>query len=326
MLSIHQFEFDIIEAIQEVGEWLRPAMDFFSALGTTEVYLAILMIVYWCVDRRAGLRLALMLPLNGAVNDILKMGFHEPRPFWVNTEIEAYRYNMGFGLPSGHAQSAAGFWGLSAHQLGRRPFYIIFIFLILLIGLSRIYLGVHSLIQVLCGFVIGSAFLFLFVRYEKPAVTVFSKMSMRWKIMLSQAIPAMFILVGVLIVALLDDWTLPIAWVENYEAASGKTLESALHVRGIAQSSGMLSGVILGIMILGKAVDLNCAVVWWKLVLRVIVGIAVVLSVLAVTRILVSEIGEDENISHFIRYVGSMLAAVWAIGVYPRVFEKMKLA
>ena len=111
--------------------------------------------------RRAdALRLLLAVAGGQAVIYALKALFHRARP------EEAFA-SLGYSFPSGHAFTAVALYGLLALWLARtaprcrvwaRPAAV---FLILLIGFSRVYLGVHYATDVLAGYASGLSWLCL---------------------------------------------------------------------------------------------------------------------------------------------------------------------
>ncbi|MGB0360930.1 MAG: phosphatase PAP2 family protein, partial [Endozoicomonas sp.] len=72
-----------------------------------------------------------------------------------------------WGMPSGHSQNAMVFWGTVAINISIKVFRVLAILLILSIGISRLYLGVHYLSQVLAGFMIGLIILYISYQYEQ---------------------------------------------------------------------------------------------------------------------------------------------------------------
>jgi hypothetical protein len=136
--------------------FLTAVMKGLSLAGSEFCYLALLPLIYWCVDKRRGLRIGILVFLSSAINLRLKLAFAQPRPYNLDPSVGMAREST-FGLPSGHAQASAVFAG-SAAPLFRRPWGLVFaIALPLLVGLSRIYLGVHFPTDVLAGWVIGAA-------------------------------------------------------------------------------------------------------------------------------------------------------------------------
>jgi hypothetical protein len=129
-----------------------------SLLGTEYCYLAILPLIYWCVDKRRGIRIGVLVFLSAAINLRLKLSFAQPRPYDLDPALGMAK-ESSFGLPSGHAQTSAVLWG-SAAPIFRAPWGLILaIAMPLLVGISRIYLGVHFPTDVLAGWAIGAAIL-----------------------------------------------------------------------------------------------------------------------------------------------------------------------
>ena len=127
--------------------------------------LAVLMVVLMVVfgwKRRWGAVVGLLVTVVGAqmLNNVLKDWFHRTRPAPVEGLIPA----QAFSFPSGHAMVAAAFYlfvGYLAWRLLQGRTRIVcasFLVLIaLLIGLSRLYLGVHYLTDVVAGYIAGIA-------------------------------------------------------------------------------------------------------------------------------------------------------------------------
>lgn len=111
--------------------------------------------------------------LSLVIVNILKISYGQARPFWVDNSLFVY-CDGGYGNPSAHALVGASSYLTLAHILTDYEFfrrrislriiiYILFIGLIVAICLSRIYLGVHTINQVLHGALLGIPLYFLFV-------------------------------------------------------------------------------------------------------------------------------------------------------------------
>ncbi len=145
----------IILAMQHWGYWLTGTMKFFSFLGTEEFFLLAFPFIYWCLDAYLGMRIGTALLISTALNAGLKMALHTPRPFWHEPAIRGYEMAGSFGAPSGHAQVAATVWGMAAHEIKVRWFRWLAVAIIVLIGISRLFLGVHFPHDVLLGWLLG---------------------------------------------------------------------------------------------------------------------------------------------------------------------------
>lgn len=100
------------------------------------------------------------------LNQVLKFILHRPRP----TDFRIIE-ESGYSFPSGHSMASMAFYGFLIYLIYKKINnkyskwgLICFLFiLILFIGISRIYLGVHYTSDVLAGFLISIAYLILFV-------------------------------------------------------------------------------------------------------------------------------------------------------------------
>jgi membrane-associated phospholipid phosphatase len=154
------FGIEVIEALQSA---LSPTLDLlfilFTLLGEDYIYMSLIAITYWCFNKKTGMELSYVLLVSAYLNYWMKMSFRMDKP------PSEYRIilkdDISYGFPSGHAQSAVTFWGWAGLKIGKACARILFFTLIFLIGLSRIYLGVHYLGDVLSGILFGGVFLII---------------------------------------------------------------------------------------------------------------------------------------------------------------------
>src|SRR5665648_313408 len=132
---------NLIAALQDMGSWLTLPMQAISFLGSEDFFMLILPALYWSVDAALGLRVGVILLVSSSLNDALKLAFHGPRPYWFSPKVQAFSSETSFGLPSGHSNSAVGVWGMLASQIRKGWAWVVAILFILLIGISRMYLG-----------------------------------------------------------------------------------------------------------------------------------------------------------------------------------------
>ena len=146
-----------------------PALDAFMSLvtrlGEETFFMAAALFVFWCRDKRRGYYLLSVGFVGTLVNQWLKIVCRVPRP-WVRdpnfTIVESAKEAAGgYSFPSGHTQSAAGWMGglaRSSRTWGGRIFWIV---LLLLVGVSRMYLGVHTPADVGVSLVVAAALVFV---------------------------------------------------------------------------------------------------------------------------------------------------------------------
>ena len=157
-----------ILAIQSLGGWLESPMRFFTFLGYENFFFLVLPLLYWSVDASIGLRVALILVSSNTLNAIFKLALASPRPYWVSAQVNPLSVETTFGAPSAHAQNAVAMWGIMAYEVRRRWARVVAFVLAILIGLSRLYLGVHFAQDVIVGWLIGGVLLWAFIVFSRP--------------------------------------------------------------------------------------------------------------------------------------------------------------
>ena len=171
-------------------------MRFITALGYMEFFMLFLIVLLLAINFKKAFLMFLVLMWTGAITFFFKEHFNLPRPFHVDNTVQfldgqlpdaatfnfskrgatsfweglpadvltAIRQSGDFehGFPSGHSSIAIAFWGALAFLFRKRWVKFFSIALMLLIPLSRIYLGVHFLADVLGGIVLGAIMLAIF--------------------------------------------------------------------------------------------------------------------------------------------------------------------
>lgn len=152
-------QLDILRAIQSVSNpFLDIAMEAATLFGEELIVIAVFCFVYWCVDKQAGRFLGVSLGLSLCANGVAKDIFKVERPIGAEGIIsQRTETATGYSFPSGHTQIATAFWGGIAVYVKRPVFKYIFAALVILIGFSRLYLGVHYPLDVLGGMILGLA-------------------------------------------------------------------------------------------------------------------------------------------------------------------------
>ena len=144
-------------------------MKFVSYLGSAVALIALcLAFIILIKDKKYPKFISLNLILVFVFNRILKFIVARPRP-----EILRLVKETGYSFPSGHAMVSFGFYGFLIYLIYKNisnkkikyPLIISLSLLILLIGISRIYLGVHYFTDVIGGFIIAFVYLVVFIKY-----------------------------------------------------------------------------------------------------------------------------------------------------------------
>lgn len=145
--------------------WLDQLMLFLTAFGGEIIFLMIALIVFWCVDKKKGYYILAVGFVGTLANQMLKLSCQIPRPWVLDpnfTTVEAARADAGgYSFPSGHTQNAVGTFGVLAVTSKNKWFRRLCIALAVLIPFSRMYLGVHTPLDV--GVAAGMALVILAV-------------------------------------------------------------------------------------------------------------------------------------------------------------------
>ena len=195
MDSVLQWGIDVVLWFQRLSPALDGVFGAITLLGNEEFFLLFLPLLYWCLDKHLGARTAVLLLSADYVNRGLKDLFQQPRPFQYDASVEMIGDAPGYGLPSGHTQGTTVFWGYLATQLRRGWMWALAAALVILVGLSRIYLGVHFPTDVLGGLVVGIACICLYLWLQPGATHWLTERGLGWQVGLALGIPIILLLV-----------------------------------------------------------------------------------------------------------------------------------
>jgi membrane-associated phospholipid phosphatase len=189
MLSFYQ-------TIQSVH---TPFIDNFfillSFLGSEPTYILLITLLYWNIDKRFGFRLAILFLSSMAFNGFFKGIFNTPRPIGQPGVRSLYLSSAaGNSFPSGHSQGAATFYPYIWNRWQSRKLWLgVGIFMILGIGYSRLYLGVHWPGDVLGGYLLGAIMVWGFQRVDERVLKL--QISLKLKLIISIVLPLLFLII-----------------------------------------------------------------------------------------------------------------------------------
>lgn len=284
--------------------WRGPLMEAyalaFDFMGQVEFYLILLPLVYWCVDAAFGKRLGILVLSSLWGNEILKEWLACPRPSQVSDQVHGLKDLDTCGLPSGHSQVSTTLWGLVAIQLRRRWVTVLVVVYVILMGISRLVMGVHFPQDVLAGWAIGLLWLGVYV-WAGPHLDRWLPARRTWTLV--------GLVLGVTALGLvIQPGLMPFSTVEDMEA-------------GIS-SLGAFLGVGLGFVLETRTLGFDARGAWWKRLLRLALGLVVVL----VLRFGLGALFAGLEPAFLLRLIRYALMGFWVAGVAPWVFVKTRLA
>ncbi|TGK00558.1 phosphatase PAP2 family protein [Leptospira selangorensis] len=271
---------------------LRPVLDpltiVFHHLGSSLFFMALVSLIYLCMDRKIGFRMTLGLLIAGVVNGACKALLTMPRPIGLPFPSELGLMEGSYGFPSGHVQTAVVLYGtLFLHV--RIPWVrILTAFLILFMPIARMYAGLHFLGDTLGGFILGLLVLFgLEFWFSKdpgvlePGFTGQAPDQKRLKSLV------LFILALTVPSILLHDPSQPESTNKSWEQ--------------VISSAGALAGFGIGILYNKRAgLDWKSVDSWIVFLIRVVVIIlGILIFYLALGKILSSLLGENPVARYF---------------------------
>jgi membrane-associated phospholipid phosphatase len=310
--------------LQGLGMWLLAPMQFFSFLGTEQFFLFIAPALFWCIDAGLGLRMGLGLSISVSLNSILKLAFHSPRPYWVNPSVQPMAAETSFGLPSAHAQNAVVVWGLLAAWIKKTWAWVLAILIMLMIGLSRIYLGVHFLGDVLAGWLVGALILWAFLRLERPLLAWLARLPVSGQILAALIASLALILLGALVRLPLSGWTVPDSWATLAARAPEARPLEPLALSSLFSQAGVFFGLALGGILLKRGGWFDARGPALQRVLRYLIGLVGVMSIYLLLGALFPR--GEALIPYLLRYLRYALIGLWIAFIAPWLFIRLKLA
>jgi len=267
---------------------------FISFLGEEYVYILLFAIIYYTYDKKMGEFMAITLGLTATVNTIIKNIVSAPRPFQKYPElIENLRpeTSLGKSFPSGHTQNFSTVLFSGAFFTKKKVLFYVSSALVLLMMLSRMYLGVHFFEDVVVAAILGISISYgAFIVFNKLFDDT-AKLHKLYVIVLIVIFPFLFFING-------EDFF---------------------------KSYGLLIGFVFGIMIEKKYINFDMNVKVIHKVLRVVLGLIIMVGIQQGFKILFGIFADDGttllNILNLFRY---FLISFAGFGLYPFLFKKFK--
>lgn len=134
---------------------LDELMLLITRLGEETVFILVGLVLYWCVNKRRGIFVMTVGLAGTVISHWMKIVCRIPRP-WVrdpslNVLERAKASAGGYSFPSGHTQTAVGTFVATGISDKRKWFGMICFLAAVLVGISRMYVGVHTLADVAAG-------------------------------------------------------------------------------------------------------------------------------------------------------------------------------
>lgn len=281
---------------------------FFSGLtyfGSELAFMAAALLMFWCIDKRQGYYVFLVGAFGTICNQFLKLAFRIPRPWVLDPDfqiVEAARADAtGYSFPSGHTQNIVGTTASLFACRKEKWVRIVCAVLMVLVPFSRMYLGVHTPLDVGVSFVLAlalAAALYPAFRTEQTA-----KKATPWILLGAAALCG-----GYLLYASAQarcDWP-----------AGSEDLANITH--GLKNAYTMM-GALLGFLIVyfvdEKKLRFDVHAPFWGQVLKLVLGLALIVAIKAGLKPVLLALFAGSQAESFVRYFVIVIFAgiVWPL-------------
>ena len=296
---------ELLYALESIRTpFLDKLMGLVTNLGGEAVFIVAAIVVFWCLNKSCGYYMMTVGFAGTIINQFLKLWFRIPRP-WVKdpnfTIVESARAEAtGYSFPSGHTQNAFAVFGSPARFFKNTALRIIFIFLIALTAFSRMYVGVHTPLDVGVSLIVGTILVFVIYPFFRDMDKNPKKVYIIFGI---------FIVLAAAFVAFVELYDFP-ADIDAENYASG--LKNAYMILFCA------IGLMLTFFIDTKYVHFHTQAVWWAQIIKVVVGLAILLALKSVLKAPLLALFGGHSVAHGVRYfIGILFAGI----VWPMTFK-----
>lgn len=296
---------ELLYALESIRTpFLDKLMGLVTNLGGEAVFIVAAIVVFWCLSKSCGYYMMTVGFAGTIINQFLKLWFRIPRP-WVKdpnfTIVESARAEAtGYSFPSGHTQNAFAVFGAPARFFKNTVLRIVFIFLIALTAFSRMYVGVHTPLDVGVSLIVGTILVFVIYPFFRDMDKSPKKVYIIFSI---------FIVLAAAFVAFVELYDFP-ADIDAENYASG--FKNAYMILFCA------IGLMLTFFIDTKYVHFHTQAVWWAQIIKVVVGLAILLALKSVLKAPLLALFGGHSIAHGVRY---FIVILFAGIVWPMTFK-----
>ena len=301
---------DPILFLQSLREMTGGIFDTFflscSFYGEISTVIVLIAIIYWCLDKKFGEFLFLSLVLGLFVNSLTKITACIYRPWILDSRVqpleEALGPATGYSFPSGHTTiTTVLFGGAILRKNYSKALNIVFLFCIFLIAFSRLYVGVHNVIDVIAGFLFTFIVLIIVNRlYDK----------LEEKPNLDSIIAAFGILFTVLLMFYASTKSYPM----DYDTLGKLVVDPAIAILDVFTLSGFIIGFFISWIGERKLINFSIDGSVETKILRLFCGL-IILGFLI--RVLLPLAGHD----YTGRFLAGFIIMSFAVFIYPVVIK-----
>ncbi len=157
-----------------IKESITPIVKVITWFGGATCLILLTVILYIIIkNKKIGTLIGMNLVIVTILNQVLKFILQRPRP----TEFRIIN-EIGYSFPSGHSMISMAFYGFIIYLIYKNiknkylkiTLISVLSQLIVMIGISRIYLGVHYTSDVCAGFLVSISYLIIYINFTKNII------------------------------------------------------------------------------------------------------------------------------------------------------------
>ncbi len=312
-----EWQLPIFEWLQSFSPALDMPMRVITALGDFEFYMLLIPMLYWCVDPRLGIWSMFAAGMADFTTTYFKQALHFPRPYWAHESVELLIPGgaSGFSTPSGHASGTLAFWGAVALHYQKRWIWVTVITLCALVGVSRVYLGVHFPSDVLLGWGLAIVLLLLISSGRRMLPPTLGLHKTGRAIFYSFMLFVALIAIGVVVVLVSQ---VPI-WIEH--------ATDSFSMKGYFRDGGIMFGALTGYILLSRDLRYSAEGSVVQKIARYILGCLVLVGIWVGLDVLFEPLAPEESpLGLGLRFVRYMAMGLWVGYIAPLIFVWTGLA
>ncbi len=310
-----------MEFLTDIAEWCmpflyflrsisHPVVDFFfetvTHLGEETLFLVISIIFFWCIDKREGYFILLSGLIGTLANQAAKLACRVPRPWVIDEKFLPIGDSMdeatGYSFPSGHTQNIATTFGcIAAYNSRKKWVTVISVTIIALVAFSRMYLGVHTPLDVSVSLLIA----LVLVLVLRPQFETEERFNKAYPIIVAVSV-ALSVAFLLFVLSVSGDKALD---ADNYASA----LENACTLLGCTV------GLVLVWFVDTKFVHFKTQAPWYSQIIKAILGFAIVILIKSGLSLPLKHLFGNEYVARVVRY---FLIVAFAGAFWPMTFKR----
>lgn len=278
---------------------LDAIMSVVTRMGEETIFMVIAMLVFWCIDKRKGYYLLSVGFVGTLINQWLKIVCRIPRPWVLDPDFRivesAREAATGYSFPSGHTQSAVGTFGGIARFTSRAWLRVICIVLALMTAISRMYLGVHTPLDVGVSLIVAAVLIFVLYPLFESTLWFPNRM---------------YVIIGVMLIFSLSF----VGFMEFYPfPADVDAANLASAVKNAYTMTGAVAGMLVVYAFDTKIVRFSTYAPWWGQLIKLVGGLALAVGVKALLKAPLLALCGGHEVAHALRYFALVLVAgcIW---------------